>query len=836
MEVIKNSLLKPYLSKGSVAFWAVIFSFGILFPTKFAEAAWWNPLAWGGDVVLNGIMAVLLNIPGLMFLLALQLILSLTSFISWIVGAILAAVIKMDIPLTGCPDSAPGCVVDAGWLFSRDIVNMLLIVALVIIALATMYRWEGYGFKKALLPLIGVALLVNFSKVIVGVVVDMSTIIMQIFLNEITGMQALATSFSTQGELFLNQLAGLKFLTLSGNIAFVFKTIILIIFQLGFAFILGLFTLIFLARYIALWLITILSPIALAAYIFPSTKKLFNLWREQLVSWSLIGVTAGFFLWLGKLFTGMLGGATPLKTQFSNAFTADLFASNPFKEFIVELMPYAMLIIFLFAAFALSLKTNAMGASMIMAQAKKLKDKAVGLGIKGLEATARTGLRIARTTGKERLGRLGGAAARRAMETRIGKAVRKRMPTPWKPGAERRRYDKKKNRKSMLRRAGLLGQNGRSGRPITENTPWGALTPDQQVQLKEQNRNRLAKKAAKVLGPRARGAKHLASSAWNELTLEEQNAIKQVVFLKKLREAERKAVDKWTAYYKDLGLSTEQLDDTLRKETDKNKRRALEKRILDEGRVPSTMQSEFTLDTSGTVVGITDKGKQWALDMARLKQDAAIYAEFPELIKQIYSEPLKQAQKMKEALQIVSKEVKEHRDAMLEMESSQVAEIARSGKTRKERLAATQLLADKLEIGAGKALADADAEKIIDLARKFNQEHLILKRYLTKTENEDEMKKVMGKMSDQDYRLAHKDILDIVKNKTKFEEFYKYASSEGIGQMMANKDLNFALQKLWMDAANEALLKSREDINTFIVKRSRGNTPLSIKVDLVYTQ
>jgi hypothetical protein len=53
--------------------------------------------------------------------------------------------------------------VQYGWPSIRDLANMLIVLGFVVIGIAFTLRLEGYGSKKALINLIIVALLVNFS-------------------------------------------------------------------------------------------------------------------------------------------------------------------------------------------------------------------------------------------------------------------------------------------------------------------------------------------------------------------------------------------------------------------------------------------------------------------------------------------------------------------------------------------------------------------------------------------------------------------------------------------------------------------------------------------------
>ncbi|GAI30419.1 unnamed protein product, partial [marine sediment metagenome] len=101
-------------------------------------------------------------------------------------------------------------------------VNMLLVLILVYIAIATILRLAGYETKKLLITFIIVALLVNFSPVICGLIVDASNIVMNFFLSEVTGGKQLINSFGAIWETIKVGFEWEKAFTLTGQIDTIF--------------------------------------------------------------------------------------------------------------------------------------------------------------------------------------------------------------------------------------------------------------------------------------------------------------------------------------------------------------------------------------------------------------------------------------------------------------------------------------------------------------------------------------------------------------------------------------------------------------------------------------
>jgi len=76
-------------------------------------------------------------------------------------------------------------IVKIGWQVTRDLSNMFFILFIVVIAFATILRFEKYGIKKLLPKIIIIVLLINFSYVICAVIIDFSNITADFFIKDI---------------------------------------------------------------------------------------------------------------------------------------------------------------------------------------------------------------------------------------------------------------------------------------------------------------------------------------------------------------------------------------------------------------------------------------------------------------------------------------------------------------------------------------------------------------------------------------------------------------------------------------------------------------------------
>jgi len=321
-------------------------------------------------------------------------------------------------------------IVQMGWEFSRDFVNMFLLLMLVFIGLATMLRLTGYGFQRALPKLILVALLVNFSAVLVGLVVDVGNLFTNFFVSRIGSFNLIGPTLATlvndlPGEIlniFQSSLDNpLQFLT--ALVTPLAKAAILSAFFLIFLLILFIVALIFLARIAVLWILVIFAPFAFAAAIFPATQRFWNLWRDQLVLWSIIGIPISFFLYLA---TWLASNSTAVEDSLNIAKTGGL------SDVIVALFAPAITLLTLMIGVGISLSLAPTGAQGIIRFGRsvpgRFRKSRVGKNIEAGSArfTAKS-LQFVESPramfGAARGTRMGGWAASKTQESKRAQAV-----------------------------------------------------------------------------------------------------------------------------------------------------------------------------------------------------------------------------------------------------------------------------------------------------------------------------------------------------------------------------------------------------------------------------
>jgi len=238
--------------------------------------------------------------------------------------------------------------VDTGWGIMRGLTNIFIVLGLVVIALATILRIESYQMKKTLPLLLIVALLINFTPMLCGLVIDASNIIMNHFLK--AGL-FLTQSYDSAIDAAEAELWG-QIDSPSGMLA---TGLLLVGSSLFSGIIFLLFALLFLFRYIALWMLVILSPLAFFCLIFPGTKKIWDQWLNQFIQWCFIGIPAAFTIYLANMMTQQI-----LQGELLGEISS-----------MGKILGYIVPVAFLAGGLFMSLQTGAMGASIATGWFKK---------------------------------------------------------------------------------------------------------------------------------------------------------------------------------------------------------------------------------------------------------------------------------------------------------------------------------------------------------------------------------------------------------------------------------------------------------------------------------
>ncbi len=278
--------------KKFISLFVLLLVFLFAFSPFFAEAFW--PFDAVGAAI-GGALSNLAN--SIIQAIANLVILGIGALLGMAYG-VLQWVISPDflqMTMTG-PDNL---LVYNAWAWVRDLANIFLVLGLIVIALGIILGIKEYEAKRTLPVLIVIALLINFTPVICGWVIDFSNFLMKHLL---TGgfnnnfVQAISNGLQNQG--------GAK-----DPIKAIIDSLAFIIFGIVAVVIIVLYCLLFLLRYIFLWVLIIFSPIAFVSRVFGPNRyiKMFfpgflywDSWWASFIQWCAIGVFGAFFIFLAN--------------------------------------------------------------------------------------------------------------------------------------------------------------------------------------------------------------------------------------------------------------------------------------------------------------------------------------------------------------------------------------------------------------------------------------------------------------------------------------------------------------------------------------------------------
>ena len=210
-------------------------------------------------------------------------------------GLILFTIIKALIFIASYSTFIDSGAVTFGWVIVRDLCNMFFVVVLLIIAFGTILNIEKYNYKKWLPKLILMAILINFSKTICGILIDIAQVVMLTFVN----------SFASIGSGTMVDILGISdILTMSKDgkdVGFwtVIGAYILGLIYIVVALIVVVTMMAMLAmRIVMIWIYIVLSPLAYLMSAFPGGQQYASQWWSEFVKNLIIGPVIAFFLWL----------------------------------------------------------------------------------------------------------------------------------------------------------------------------------------------------------------------------------------------------------------------------------------------------------------------------------------------------------------------------------------------------------------------------------------------------------------------------------------------------------------------------------------------------------
>ena len=377
----------------------------------------------------------------------------LYKFIAWLLeiiagflGSLILSVIDLLIVVSGYNNFIDADVVNTGWVLVRDVANMFYIFVMLVIAFGTMLKLEAYTWTKLLPRLIITAVVVNFSRTIMGVIIDFAQVIMITFVNGYAAAAGgnFAQGFSLdamfkikQGAIAVGTNTDFKII-----IAYLLATVMLAIALV----VVSVFLAILLGRIITIWILVILSPIAFLMGTFPKGQEYYSKWWKQFQNAVIVGPVLAFFLWLslatmsggnswGAISGGSALGGRELDTKDLQIGSSEAGGIEKVGSFVVSI---AMLMIGL----QMTQELGVMGSGLASGAASAIKStatkvaRAVAVPAAGVIATGGVGALgvwslagSAAVGGLANLGIAGAVKGTKKVKEYVGKSIGTRVGT-----------------------------------------------------------------------------------------------------------------------------------------------------------------------------------------------------------------------------------------------------------------------------------------------------------------------------------------------------------------------------------------------------------------------
>lgn len=263
-------------------------------------------------------------------------------------------------------------IVQTGWALTRDLANMFFALILLIISFATILRIESYGVKQILPKLLIAALLINFSLVIAGVIIDFSQVLTKYFVDEMKGSSGSISATMMNGLDITATFKPGKMPTFAASMKGLLNLIIslwggiILILVAAFTFFAGAILLI--VRFIALWFLLILAPLAWLFYILPATRSYWNMWWSSFFKYVFFAPAFTFFLYLSIKITS--SGIITKQAGFSDQQMANLSNQSFGAASIPLIINFIILIGFTVGALIVAQKMGIWGAGAVIGMGK----------------------------------------------------------------------------------------------------------------------------------------------------------------------------------------------------------------------------------------------------------------------------------------------------------------------------------------------------------------------------------------------------------------------------------------------------------------------------------
>lgn len=296
-----------------------------------AHACWqWlcSPVQWTTGKLIGAAATAAANVSsnliGWILYIVMYFVTMIVSFFIAIVVYFIGVILQLNTNIVN------SLAVQSGFTITLAVANLGFVLGIIVIAIMTIIRNETYGMKHILWKFVVAAILVNFSLVIGGVLINTADLFTNYFLSAFPGggggLSAASNFSSALAGAFVNTatsltststIAGGGLTGTASQFGSGLASIITPIFEVGFVLImlamifitLGTFFFMLLVRYIELSILLILMPLVWLFWVFPKLEHLWDKWWNEFLRWTFFAPIVIFFLYLAIATSSAMSGA-----------------------------------------------------------------------------------------------------------------------------------------------------------------------------------------------------------------------------------------------------------------------------------------------------------------------------------------------------------------------------------------------------------------------------------------------------------------------------------------------------------------------------------------------
>ncbi|MFA5166500.1 MAG: hypothetical protein WC449_04395 [Candidatus Paceibacterota bacterium] len=324
-----------------------------------------------------------------------------------------------------------------GIILCRDLAGIFLVMALISIGIGVALKL--LDAKQSLTKFAVSAILVFITPIITGPIIDFSNVFMFSFLK--TGAASGVLGQIQLVDAFMDIFG--KSWSQDASFASFFLTVIsallaLLAFALFAAYTMFRIAILLLSRYVALWLLIMLAPLAFAMQalgqlrgqpyfkFFEQMGQYYERWWREFIAWCFTGINVALFIYIaGRVSLALAGSESKLFR--SSPIGGEVFyiinISADFGNIISIIMPILIPLIILHMGYKLSLEWGASGATAVIGAADGMVNlgKTALLGVGGAAGGAMMGKALASGAGQKALTGIQGMTTATAKDSKFGK-------------------------------------------------------------------------------------------------------------------------------------------------------------------------------------------------------------------------------------------------------------------------------------------------------------------------------------------------------------------------------------------------------------------------------